>query len=353
MKRVHSISAALAMAAVVGAGALLSVPSYAAGEMVDGPQINWKFSASGNRRAWTEGMEKMVALLKERTGGKFNIDIVYGEALGPINKTLDNMVIGGYEGGMYCVAFDPGKTPSLTALDLPFLPLQDIKVQAAVHEAFIKQPAVKADLDKWNALPIMSGLVAQYEFIGKGKPPLTLGDWQGMQVRAIGGLADAMRAIGAVPVAISTPETYSAIERGTVQAAALAAPYVFTDFRLQEISTWYTTNLSVGTLYCPMIVSKSAYEALPQQYRDLIDEVRPAAYDALISAYATESEKALKLLKEKNLQPITYSAADVEAFRAKAGKPVWDKWVKDETAAGLPAQDLLDSIFKTADAAKK
>lgn len=352
MRKGNWIAAGLIAASAAGAGITLSGPVLAAGGMVEGPKVEWKFSASGNRRAWTEGMETMAALLKERTGGSFNIEIVYGEALGPIRKTLDNMLIGGYEGGMYCVAFDPGKTPALTALDLPFLPLADIKVQAAVHDAFIRHPAVKAELDKWNAIPLMSGLVAQYEFIGKGEPPMALADWQGMQVRAIGGLADAMTAIGAVPVAVPTPETYSAIERGTVQAAALAAPYVFTDFRLQEITSWYTTNLSVGTLYCPMIVSKSAYEALPSQYRELIEEVRPMAYDGLIEAYAVASEKSRKLLGEANLKPITYSDADVAAFRAKAGKPVWDKWVEEKSAAGLPARELVDLIMTTAQGAR-
>src|SRR5690606_7800 len=109
--QMKSALSAVLVSAVAAATAFPELAS-AAGPVVEGPKVTWKFSASGNRRAWTEGMEKMAELLKERTAGNFTFDIVYGEALGPVRKTLDNMVIGGYEGGMYCVSFDPGKTPA-------------------------------------------------------------------------------------------------------------------------------------------------------------------------------------------------------------------------------------------------
>ena len=64
-------------------------PTSAAAEVIDGPAIEWRHSVWGKRRAYTEGMEKIAALLKERTGGKFTIKIGYGARLGMSGETAD------------------------------------------------------------------------------------------------------------------------------------------------------------------------------------------------------------------------------------------------------------------------
>ena len=38
----------------------------------------------------------------------------------------------------------------------------------------------------------------------------------------------------------------------------------------------------------------------------------------------------------------------LKTFQEKAGKPVWDKWLAETKAKGLPAQEGLDLILATA-----
>ncbi len=47
------------------------------------------------------------------------------------------------------------------------------------------------------------------------------------------------------------------------------------------------------------------------------------------------------------MKKITYSDAELAEFRAKAAEPVWKEWVKEQTAAGVPAQELLDLVLST------
>jgi hypothetical protein len=51
---------------------------------------------------------------------------------------------------------------------------------------------------------------------------------------------------------------------------------------------------------------------------------------------------------KKKLTPVRYSEADLARFRAIGGKPVWDKWVSENAAKGVPAQELLNLILDTA-----
>ena len=87
-----------------------------AAEMVDGPEVNWNLSVWGKQRALTAGIETLSAAAKERTGGKFNIKIHYGEALSKSRENLDGIQLGAFQMAMFCSAYHPAKNPTI-ALD--------------------------------------------------------------------------------------------------------------------------------------------------------------------------------------------------------------------------------------------
>jgi len=66
------------------------------------------------------------------------------------------------------------------------------------------------------------------------------------------------------------------------------------------------------------------------------------------SAFDGADKKNLPLFKERGLIEVRYSDEERQQLIDKAAKPVWDKWVKETTAKGIPAQELLDLTFATA-----
>src|SRR3546814_17285227 len=91
-----------------------------------------------------------------------------------------------------------------------------------------------------------SNQLPQSEFIGTGAPPKSLDDWKGRRVRAIGGIGEATRVLGAVPTSVPAPEVYTSLERGMVSAASLPFTYNHVAMRLHQISQWYTVNMAPG-----------------------------------------------------------------------------------------------------------
>jgi len=324
-----------------------------AAEMVDGPKVNWSLSVWGKPRAFTAGIEALRDIAKERTGGKFNIKIYYGGALSKSRENLDGIKLGAFQMAMFCSPYHPAKNPTLTGLDLPFLPFPNLRVQAAVHDAYYQNPAVVKDLARWDAYLLMSSLLPQYEFTGVGKPPRKLSDWKGKRVRALGGIGKAMIKLGAIPTTVVAAETYTALERGTVEAASFPFTYAHVSYKLTEVGKWYTANLSPGAVNCPVVVNIPAWKKLPQQYRDLLLEAKAPAYDALISAYEAADAKNLPMMKAKGLEAIVYTDAELAEFRKIGAKPVWDDWLKDMESKNLPGQELLDLIMTTAAKATK
>lgn len=336
--------AAVALISGLSAGPLSG--TALAAEMVKGPKVSWNFSTWGKKRAFTVGIEKLSELVAARTGGNFKIKVHLGAALSKSRENLDGIKLGAFQMAHFCNFYHPGKNPAFMVLALPFLPLDTWKKSIAARDAAYKHPALVKDMDRWNAMTYSSTYLPQYEFLGRGKPPLKLSDWKGMRVRAGGGVGQAMEVLGATRTTTTATELYTAVQRGTVDAASFPFTYAHIAYKIHEVTEWYTANLSPGSADCPIVINKTAWSKLPKQYQKLMMDVKPQVTAAQVKAYTDRDKVNLPMLKKK-LRPIVYTKAQLAAFRKAAGKPVWDKWVtanKDK----FDGQSILDLIFKVA-----
>ena len=328
------------------AGAVALASTGAAAARVDGPQVTWNFAVWGQKRAATFGPEELARRLDAATDGKFKLVIHYGGTLAPEKELLDGITIGAYEMTLGIPGFIPGKLPVCEGIGLPFLPQPTTRHTRAVRDAFFAHPSPQADLGRWDANFIMSLPIGANEFVGKGKPPLTLADWKGLRVRALSGDARAMQLLGASPHSTPTQEIYGGLERGLLDAAS-AAPYALAVFRNHEVSDWFTSNAALSASAAFVIGSVKATGALPHQYRQLLfEEVKPST-DAWVDVIAADDIKAFETFRARGLREIRYAPADLEQL-AQAAKPMWDEWVADVTRRGHPGQELLDLILRVA-----
>lgn len=352
MRKLTGVIVIGAVAGVVAAGTLTVGSDPVSAQDVKGPKVTWKVNTWGKRRAFTEDLEKIAEIADKRTGGNFRIKIFYGDQLGGKKQNLDNLKAGVFDAAKVCWAYHPGKNQPLMVLNLPFLPVTNFDVQRKVAEAVHNHPIVKKDLkDKWNIFVFSSSQLPQYEFLGRGTPPKAIEQWKGLTVRALGGLGDAMRALGASISTMTASEVYQAIDRGAVNAVSFPFSYAHSAYKIDEVADWFTINLAPGTNDCPNVVSLKSWNALPPQYQKLLMDARDEAYEALRAAYSATDNVNIPKWKKK-LTVIEYSDADLDNFRKIGGQPVYDKWVnanKDK----FDAQALLDFVMKTAKAAQQ
>ena len=167
-----------------------------------------------------------------------------------------------------------------------------------MQDAYQAWKPVAEELSKWNGMHFMTILLPQYEFMGTGKPPRNLEDWKGMRVRALGGLGEAMKLLGAVPMSVSAPEVYTALERGMFQAASFPFAYSFTAYKLHEVSKWYTLGMQLGVVHNSLVLSQTAWKALPDEYKKILEEARPEAYRLQREAYEEADKKAVPAVRE-------------------------------------------------------
>lgn len=305
--------------------------------------VEWNVSLWGKRRAFTEHVEKLAELVAAKTNGAFTLNISYG-GLSPERENLDGISIGAFEMAQFCASYHPDKNPSLTVLELPFLGVESLEQERRVSQALYEHPAVRADLGRWNAVPIMPSPMPQYNFVGVGAPPQTVEDFNGLSVRALGGIGEAMKALGAVPTSMSATEVRQALDSGVVRAVSFA-PHAHMSFGTIETGQWWTTNLNPGTVNCPVVVNDEALAALSEEHRAALMGSIDEALDHYIDFYLNQTMAAWgPALESRGIAQITYPAEELAKLREQVAGPAQAAWVAENAARGIPAQELLDFV---------
>ena len=310
----------------------------------------WNVSVWGKRRAFTEHIHKLGELLDQKTNGEFTLNISYG-GLSKNKENLDGISIGAFEMAQFCAGYHADKNSVVTVLELPFLGVENLAQEVAVSAAVYAHPAATEEMAQWNAKLLMTSPMPQYNLVGTGEPRTTLSDFEGMRVRATGGLGKAFAAAGSVPTSVTATEAYQAMESGVVDTVAFAQ-HAHLSFGTINQADWWTANLNPGTVNCPVVVNIDAYESLSDAHREALDGSVQESLDHYVANYGELLAKWDSVLAEKGVTKVEISADVIDAFRAKAADPIRDAWIADMEAQGLPGQELYDLVMSTLAEAK-
>ena len=305
----------------------------------------WNVSVWGKRRAFTEHIEKLAELVSEKTGGEFTMNVSYG-GLSKNRENLDGISIGAFEMAQFCAGYHRDKNRVITVLELPFLGVENLEQEVAVSKAVYAHPAAAEEMAQWNAKLLMTSPMPQYNLVGTGEPRDELADFEGMRVRATGGLGEAFKAVGGVPTSVTATEAYQAMEGGVVDTVAFAQ-HAHLSFGTINQADWWTANLNPGTVNCPVVVNIDAYESLSDAHREALDSSVEEAIEHYLANYADLLERWDSVLEEKGVQKVEIDPAVIEQFRAAAAEPAKDAWIADMEAQGLPGQELYDLVVET------
>ncbi|WP_417209812.1 TRAP transporter substrate-binding protein DctP [Antarctobacter sp.] len=330
--------------------AKLLLSAVAATFVTEAAATEWNVSVWGSRRAFTEHIHKIADLVSEKTGGEFTMNISYG-GLSKNTENLDGISIGAFEMAQFCAGYHADKNRAITVLELPFLGVNTLAEEVAVSHAVYAHPAVADEMAQWNARMLMTSPMPQYNLVGTGDPRDELAEFDGMRVRATGGLGKAFTAVGGVPTSVTSSEAYQAMQSGVVDTVAFAQ-HAHLSFGTINQADWWTANLNPGTVNCPVVVNIDAYEALPDDQRAALDESVDEAIAYYLENYGELLKRWDEVLAEKGVEKVMISDEELAKFRDVAGKPIHDAWLADMSAQGLPAQELYDLVFSTLDKAR-
>lgn len=309
---------------------------------------HWKFSTWGRPRAFTSGIDAIAAYVKRKSDGKFTIRVFHGSQLARGKENLASVGAGKFEMANYCTAYHPSRTPSAAALDLPFLPLDDLQTQRRVYDAHNSRPDVRAELENAGVRYIFSALLPRYEIMGVGEPPRNSHEIRGRTIRALGAMGGALRNLGASAFAMPASDVTGALATRKIDAVSFPYTSTFAAYKTHLYGRWFTSNLVLGAVHCPVVVNQRSYDALQPKFKKLLEEGTQVAYSTTIDAFRSREKRDIQEFKRRGLERIEFSQAERLRFIKVAGMPIWEAWIRTNEQFGLPARELLKSILEKA-----
>ena len=306
-------------------------------------QTTWDVSLWGERRAFTEHIERLAELVDRKTNGEFTLNLSYGELASP-SDNLGGIAIDAFDLAQICAGFHVDKTPSLTVLELPYLPISTLSEQRSLGQELLRQPAILDELAQYNAIALMPTPLPQQNLAGIGDSPRTLSDLAGLRIRATSGTAQAMEALGALPTLIVATEVREAMGNAQINAAAFA-PHEHMSFGTIANATWWTENLNPGTVNCPVVANIKSINQLPPQHIEALYNSINESLDHYVQNYEYNLSQSWEpVLKELNVEKVYFNDYELEAFRDDAAAVAAQQWIQENTARGVDAQALYESV---------
>lgn len=305
--------------------------------------VKWNLNVWGGPRAYTAPIEKWAKDMAKATNGKWQIKIHYGGVLAPPKEALDGIKAGMYEASMFAVAYHPGKVPLHRVMELPFIsPRENLEI-LRMQYAMWEHPAFKKELLKWNAVPLLPAAIPTYHLMGN-KAIRSVEDLKGARVRIGGDIAKVLRKFGAVPTMVPAPQTYEALSRGTVDLVGLAYTFAYGSFKIYEVSKYMNIPMTLGVVCGPVVANKTAYDALPEEFKKIHQAWYVQCPDVYAEEYAKVDRKWEPIFKKK-LQYIQFPSSERAKLVAKA-QPVYDAWVAEMEKKRLPGKEVMEYYLK-------
>ncbi len=200
---------------------------------------------------------------------------------------------------------------------------------------------------EYKRVKLLAAFATDVPAVMTNKIVKTPGDLAGMKLRTPSkNQAAIIEGLGAVPVAMPMPQTYSAIQKGVVDGAIVGISVV-RSFKIIEVAEKYIVDLPFG--YSPIIIAmnKKSYDGLSKSERDYIDANSGLKY-SLVGAknYEAAQRGSLKLINDNpKTSVVSLNDAERKQWVEKLEKVV-DGWVGSFEKQGIPYKQLLADYLK-------
>jgi TRAP-type C4-dicarboxylate transport system substrate-binding protein len=171
------------------------------------------------------------------------------------------------------------------------------------------------------------------------KPVRTMADIKGLEIRVPNAItADFMKALGASPISMSTPDWITSLDKGTTDGGATTVGSMF-DFRIAE-KFKYATIFPMGCSVNFLIMNMNSWNKLSPDQQKVIDDSLADARQSAIDAWAESEKEAQAYSLEKGIEFIELSPDEFAKWNT-AIQPVYDKMAADMEKAGYPGKDIV------------
>ncbi|MYM54274.1 TRAP transporter substrate-binding protein [Thalassovita mangrovi] len=288
-------------------------------------------------------LEKVAALVSERTGGEVEFQIFPQGQLGNQRQMNEGVQLGTLEATVAPAAFLGGFNPLVSILDIPYLIPEDAEAAAALRDGPFGQALLDSFADK--------GMVAidlwpngKKEFTSN-KPLDSIEDFTGQKFRVMDSaiLIEQFNALGASAIALPFGELYTSLQTGVVDGEENPLDTIKA-MKFYEVQK----NLVVsdhGAMEDVILFNPMFWDSLPENYQAIIKDAFAEIIPELTAHKAAAVAAALETIKEAGTNVRVADEAERAKLREVMFGPASEAYLGNTGDAGQKLLEIYTEAY--------
>ncbi|HVY57522.1 MAG TPA: TRAP transporter substrate-binding protein DctP [Xanthobacteraceae bacterium] len=282
----------------------------------------------GGRGDARDEMVQIVAREAKAANVGLDVQVYPGASLFKPNEQWNAMVNGRLDISSFPLDYASGKVRAFGATLMPGLVRNHERAKRLNDSPFMKdikakieQAGVKVLADAW-----LAGAVASKKSCIRMPD-----DIKGLKIRSAGPtFADMWQAAGASIVSIPSNEVYNALQTGVADATDTSTGS-FVSFRLYEQVKCITApgNNALWFMYEPVLMSKRSFDRLTKPQQDALLKAGKKSEEYFAKEAPGLDEKMTDAFKKNNVEVVTMTPAEYDAWIAVARKSSYADFAKE------------------------
>lgn len=236
-------------------------------------------------------LEAWAAELSEATGGALSVEFYYQQSLSKLADNLEAIASGLADMGIVVPAYSKKDLPLTYLSSTSYTSGDPYVVAKAWMETRSRFPQIAQEEERAGLKFLAVNSIGPVLFVGD-RHYVSPDDFDGATMRLSSHYSRTAQQKGwnVSPARIRSPETYTALEKGTITGSTTYANQIY-PFRLNEVAD-HVTILDLGQHMNMIYMSLDTWERLSQEERAAIEQSRPKLMLSLAEAeigYATQS----------------------------------------------------------------
>ena len=265
---------------------------------------------------FAKGANKIAEEVEIATNGKIKIDVYAGGSLGGERDTVELAMGNNLDIATAANSVLTNFIPEMGILDQPYLWATSNEAHAAVDGPvgdLVKREALK------HGLHIIGFMESGYRNTFSTKPIKTMEDFKGVTIRTMENKYHqaAFEAFGAMPIAMSYNDVFTALQQKTIDAAENATANCLASGYYEV--TKYITNSQHAYVYIILCMSDAAWKKIPKDLQKPFLDAVQRGVEAQRQYLVDANNEATEELKAKGVQFFDIDTKALQAaYKAKA-----------------------------------
>lgn len=320
---VRTWARAAAVAACVTGASVAPEPAAAAETLVYASYISEVYTAS-KADIW------MMEEIEKRSGGEIKFEQYWSSSLLKAPDLFPGLAQGAADIVLGApAAYNVGEYP-LANVVMPFTSTSTSAMTHAWQDLYKNNAAFRNEFESKGA-KVLYALAWAENTVWSRRPLARVSDFDGLKVRAVPTISNALQKLGATPVALAWPDGLEGLQRGVVEAMS-SAPFDSAVLGgVQDVATFGTDAGGTGVFAMATIaMSLDRYNSLSEAHRKIIDEVAAEAPFRGLEIQDASVDGAVKKLCESKteLTVTTFAPEEVAKVQELAASTLREDWLK-------------------------